>query len=87
METDPLKKTDQHFFIVDYDVPREPQSKRRAFYRKLSKIKQKMGLFGKMSTKSVLITTDKALAAQTYRLAKTYGRANIYFGVRKCEDE
>lgn len=87
METDPLKKTSQHFFIVDYDVPREPQSKRQAFYRQLSKIKQKMGLFGKMSTMSVVVTADRTLATEIYLLAKKYGRANLYLGFRKCDDE
>lgn len=87
METDPLEKTDQPLFIIDYDIPLEPQSKRRAFYRKLSKIKQKMGLFGKTSTLSVLITADRALAAQIYDLAKMYGRANLYRVFRRCDDE
>lgn len=88
METDQLKKTNQHLYIVDYDVPREPQSKRRAFYRRLSKLKEKINLFGKMSTKSVVTTTDRALATQIYNLAKTYGgKANFYFGFRKYDDD
>jgi len=87
MEMDPLRKTNQNLFIIDYDIPRKPQSKRRAFYRRLAKIKHKMGLLGKMSTMSVLVTPDRALATQIYGLAKRYGRANLYTGFRKCDDE
>jgi len=87
METEPLRKTNQNLYIVDYDIPRKPQSKRRAFYRQLTKIKHKMGLLGKMSTMSVIVTPDRALAAQIYDLAKRYGTANLYTGFRKCDDE
>lgn len=78
---------DNTLFIVDYDIPRRPQSKRRAFYRKLMKLKEKMGLFGKMSTMSVLITADPVMAREVYRLAKEYGSANLYSGFHKCDEK
>lgn len=73
-----LKKSDQHFYIVDWDIPSEPTSKRRAFYRHLEKLKLNLGLFSKMSTKSVLVTIDRRLAQRVYNLASQYGVANIY---------
>ena len=84
MEEDLLRHK-RHLYIVDYDVPREPKSKRRAFYRHLAKIRKQMGLFGKMSTMSVLITIDRHLAEKVYYLASKYGRANIYVG-RKLDE-
>lgn len=87
MEKDRLKKNNQHLYIVDYDVPREPQSRRRAFYRQLSKLKEKMGLFGKISTNSVVVTTERVLATEVYNLAKTYGKANLYSGFYKRDGE
>jgi len=87
MQTGSSKKVGRVFFIIDYDVPRLPQSKRRVFYRRLAKLKEKMGLFGKMSTMSVVITADRALATQIYNLAKKYGKANLYSGFSKCDDE
>jgi len=87
METEPRRKTNQNLYIIDYDIPRNPQSKRRAFYRQLTKIKHKMGLLGKISTMSVLVTPDRATAMQIYDLAKKYGRTNLYTGFRKCDDE
>jgi len=87
MKTEPLRKTNQNLYIIDYDIPRKPQSKRRAFYRQLTKIKHKMGSLGKISTMSVLVTPDQALATQIYDLARKYGKANLYLGFRKGDDE
>jgi len=72
------KKSNHLLYLVDWDVPREPQSHRRAFYRYLEKLKLQMDLFGRMSTKSVLVTTDQRLAEKIYRLACQFGVANIY---------
>jgi hypothetical protein len=77
---DDLLKRRQNLFIIDFDVPREPKSKRMAFYRQLTKIRKQMGLFGKMSTMSVLVTVDRHLAEKVYYLASQYGQANIYVG-------
>lgn len=88
MQKGSSKKIDQVLFIVDYDVPREPSSKRRTFYREMTKMKKKMGLFAKMSTMSVIVTTNRALATQIYHLVKTYGgKANFYSGFHRCGDE
>jgi len=46
-----------------------------------------MGSLGKMSTMSVLVTADRALATQIYDLARKYGKANLYLGFREGDDE
>ena len=73
-------ETDRIIYIVDYDIPRLPQSRIRAFYRQMAKLKARMALFGKMSTQSVVITSDRALAEQVFSLAVSYGKGNIYVG-------
>ena len=80
-----MNNTSGKLYIVDYDVPRCPQSKRRAFYRKMSKLKKEMGLFGKMSTMSVVTTTDSQMAKQIYDLARKYGNANLYVCFSKSD--
>ena len=39
-----------------------------------------MGVFGRMSTQSVLITVDRNMADQVYGLALQYGEAHLYIG-------
>ena len=73
-------------YLVDWDVPVQPKSKRRAFYRHLKELMKKMGLFGEMSTESVLITVDRRLAEKVYFLASQYGQANFYVGWKLDEE-
>lgn len=87
MQTKSAKNKSSPVYIIDYDIPIRPLRKRRAFYRGLAKLKKQMGLFGKMSTMSVVVTADRTLATEIYLLAKKYGRANLYLGFRKCDDE
>lgn len=65
-------------FIVDWDLPTEPAWKRVYFYKKLRKLRAKHGLEGAMSTQSVLVVKDEQLAWDVHRLAKDYGKSNIY---------
>ncbi|MGC1122438.1 MAG: hypothetical protein WBA22_15205 [Candidatus Methanofastidiosia archaeon] len=64
-------------YIVDYDIPREPDSKRVQFYRDL----RKMGNSLKYSTRSVFRTEEKELAEAVYWLVVAHGGAvNMYKG-------
>ena len=61
-------------FLIEYDIPLE---KRFAFYKALQRLKQRTQRFF-TSTASVVILDDEGLAWQVYRLAKRYGKANIW---------
>jgi len=66
-------------YIVDWDLP--VGNSRRAFYRKLARLKEELGLHGQMSSMSVLITKDENLASQVYELAEKYTkRVHMYVG-------
>ncbi len=66
-------------YLVDYDIPREPASKRMRFYRKFRDLRRKHKLFmSKFSTRSVFYTRNKAVAADVYNLASKYGRSHLY---------
>ena len=70
------------FWIVDWDIPLTRN--RYRFYRDLAKLKKELGLHGKMSSMSVLITTDGYLAHRVYELASRYAsKINIYRGVKE----
>jgi hypothetical protein len=56
--------------------------KQMSAYRGLKKIKITLGLFGKMSSRSVLTTYDYQYAKTVYDLAKQYGKASLYAGVK-----
>jgi len=70
------------FWIVDWDIPLTRN--RYRFYRDLAKLKKELGLHGKMSSMSVLITVDGHLAHRVYELATRYAsRVSIYRGVKE----
>ena len=74
--------SEETVFIIDYDMPEKPSSNRVAFYRHLSKLKQKFGYEGQSSA-SVLKTTNRELALEIHRLALSYGgRASVWQAVR-----
>ncbi len=67
-------------FIVDYDIP--ITKNRFRFYRDLKRLKEKTGLYGSMSTQSVLVTYDEALARRVFALASRFTlRVHIYRAV------
>jgi len=64
-------------WIVDWDIPVGPM--RFGFYREMKRLRKELGLVGRMSTMSVLITEDEDLAWRVYHLALRYTkRAHIY---------
>lgn len=65
-------------YIVDYDIPRDPPSKRVQFYRDLKRVGAGQCNF---STMSVIYTEEKEYAVAVYWLVMAYGgRANVYKG-------
>jgi len=69
----------EHVWLVDYDISTVDQARRRAFYRELAKLKARLGLCGKMSSASVVWTSDRGLAEEVFKVASQYARtANLY---------
>lgn len=68
-------------WVVDYDIPVEPKSKRMAFYRGLWRIMREHGITKSgRSTQSVWIIDDEQIARQIHDHASGYGRSNLYNG-------
>ena len=66
-------------YIVDYDIPEEPASKKVQFYRDLKKIRQYQS--SDYSTLSVFRTEDECLAEAVYFLVVAYnGSVHMYKG-------
>jgi len=65
----------EKLFIVDWDIPAK---KRRLFYYYLMKLKKKYGLFGSMSTMSVMVVDNVEVARAVHNLAKKYGESHLY---------
>ena len=65
-------------WIVDYDIPEQPSSSRRRFYRRRNKIYFDQHKEIISSTASVLVCKNYALAKSVYDLARRYGKANLY---------
>jgi len=64
-------------WIVDWDIPVGPH--RFGFYRELRRLRKRLGLVGRMSTMSVLITQDRQLALAVFELAARYTeRVHLY---------
>lgn len=64
---------------MDYDVSTVDQARRRRFYRDLARLKVRLGLQGKMSTASVVFTSDRGLAEEVFKVACQYAKtANLY---------
>jgi len=64
-------------WIVDWDIP--VGSRRFGFYRELRRLRERLGLVGRMSTMSVLITQDYQLALAVFSLAAQYTeRVHLY---------
>jgi len=69
--------SDPPVWIVDWDIP--VGAMRFGFYRALRRLRKELGLVGRMSTMSVLITQDSDLAWRVYHLVLRYTeRAHIY---------
>jgi len=66
------------YWIVDYDIPSEPASKRQQFYRKLTRILEKMNVEKDWSTQSVVIVKDEEVAKAVHALARAYGMSHLY---------
>jgi len=62
-------------FIIDWDIPAK---KKRMFYYHLMKLKKKYGLFGNMSTMSVMVVDNVEVARAVHNLAKEYGESHLY---------
>jgi len=69
-------------YIVDYDIPRDPPSKRVQFYRNLKKVNGQCNF----SIMSVIYTEEREVAAEAvYWLVTAYGgRVNMYKGKEIC---
>jgi len=66
-------------WIVDYDISTGNPNGRRAFYREIARLKKEFELHGKMSTDSVVFTSDRELAYEIFSIACRYAkRANLY---------
>ncbi len=62
-------------WLVDWDI----QSKKRGlFYYHLKKIRKKYGLYGAMSSQSVMLIDDESVAREVYELADKFGQASLY---------
>lgn len=70
-------------YLVEYDIPVE---RRFAFYKALSRFKEKERRFF-TSTQSVIIIDDKELAWKIYHLAKRYGKTNIWVATKLNGEE
>jgi len=73
----------EFLYIVDWDIPEHPASSRSAFYRALKKLRKERGIYGAMSTQSVLITNNRELATAVHSLASQYGRSHLYKAVEE----
>jgi len=66
-------------WVCDYDLSVNDQNRRRAFYREVAKLKEKLHLHGRMSSASVVFTSDKQVAQEIYKIACKYAKtANLY---------
>lgn len=65
-------------WIVEYDIPVEPASKRRAFYRAVHKELEAKKIKWKWTGRSVIVTPKKELAQTIHELAKQYGKSHLY---------
>jgi len=70
--------TPETVWIVDWDLPENPPSRRRAFYRRLSQLCRQANGPWERSTQSVMKTLDRRLALRVYALASGFGRSNLY---------
>ena len=70
------------YWVVDYDIPVQPHSKRRAFYRALHRILREHEITADRSTQSVWIMDNKGIAEEIHTLALSYGRSHLYTATR-----
>ena len=66
------------YYVVDYDIPVDPQAKRRAFYRALHKTLRAYEIEADRSTQSVWIIDNKKIAEAIHSLAASYGTSHLY---------
>jgi len=66
------------YWVIDWDIPRKPSSRRRQFYRRLWKLRDAHVDPGFTSSFSVLVTMDECLAKDIFELAKQYGRTRLF---------
>jgi len=69
-------------YVVDYDIPVQPQAERRAFYRGLHRILREHGIIADRSTQSVWVLDSREIAQEIYKLAQNYGHSNLYTATR-----
>jgi len=68
----------KYVWLVEYDIGLGKN--RFAFYRALKRLQNELGLFGQMSTMSVLITRDEELARRVFDLASKFtSRVHLYW--------
>lgn len=65
-------------WMIDYDIPQKPESRRRQFYRQRAKICAKQHTNVILSTNSVLVCRSLELAKAMYDLASEYGKAHLH---------
>lgn len=65
-------------WIVDYDIPQNPASRRRQFYRRRQRVCAAQHGHIAYSTNSVLLCRTKALAVAVHDLANEYGKSHLY---------
>ncbi len=70
--------SEKNVWIVEYDIPVEPASKRRAFYRAVHRELDAKKIRWKWTGRSVIVTPNKDLAQIIHNLAKQYGKSHLY---------
>ena len=70
-------------YIVEWDIP---MGAKQGFYKAMRGVFKALGVEGYLdeltSTRSVLVTVDRELAALALLTARRFGRANLYVGRR-----
>ena len=71
------------YFVVDYDIPVEPNSQRMKFYRALWRVLEEHQVpETERSTASVFISGSQPVAEAIHNLASRYGHSNLYQAVK-----
>lgn len=70
-----MSQEKETIFIIEWDISLK---RRRMFYYHLTKLKKKYGLFGSMSTMSVMVVDNVEVARAVHNLAKEYGESHLY---------
>lgn len=69
-------------WVVDYDIPVDSVSERRAFYRALHEVLRSHDIVADRSTQSVWILDNEAIANEIHVLACKFGKSHLYSASR-----